>query len=49
MGIKHRVDSCFRKFLTHNKLFLCEQVRNSEMPDVSNPKPLAVIKKDDTS
>lgn len=39
MGIKHRADSGFRKFLALSKLCLAGQVWSSEMPDVSYPKP----------
>lgn len=41
MGIKHRADSGFRKFRFLNKLSLGGQVRSSEMPYVSYPRPLA--------
>ena len=41
MGIKHRADSGFRKFRVLRKLRLGGQVRSSEMPYVSYPRPLA--------
>jgi hypothetical protein len=44
MGIKHRADSGFRKFQVLSKLCLGGQVRSSEMPYVSYPRPLALIK-----
>jgi hypothetical protein len=44
MGIKHRADSGFRQVRFHSKLCLGRQVHNSEMPRVSYPRPLCVIK-----
>jgi thiol-disulfide isomerase/thioredoxin len=44
MVIKHRADSGFRKFSALSKLYLGGQVRSSEMPYVSYPRPLATIK-----
>ena len=44
MGIKHRADSGFRKFQVLSKLCLGGQVSSSEMPYVSYPRPLAIIK-----
>jgi hypothetical protein len=41
MGIKHRADSGFRKFSALSKLCLGGQVKCSEMPYVSYPRPLA--------
>lgn len=48
MGIKHGVDSSFRKFWFLNKLCLGGQVRSSEMPYVSYPRPLPTSLKDTT-
>ena len=43
MGIKHRADGGFRKFLAHSKLSLGGQESRSEMPYISYPRPLAFI------
>ncbi len=43
MGIKHRADSGFRKFLVLNKLCLYGLMNSSEMSHVSYPIPLAHI------
>ncbi len=43
MGIKHRADSGFRKFRVIRKLCLGGQVRGSEMPCVSYPRPFSEI------
>ncbi len=48
MGIKHRADSGFRKFSALSKLCLGGQVRSSEMPYVSYPKPLCGIQEKPT-
>ncbi len=40
MGIKHRAVSSCRKFLVLRKLSIGGQVRSSEMPYVSYPRPL---------
>ena len=42
MGIKHRTDGGFRKFRVLIKLCLGGQLRSSEMPYVSYPRPLVV-------
>jgi hypothetical protein len=45
MGIKHRAESAFRKLESLSEPSLGGQVRSSEMPYVSYPRPLVVIKK----
>ena len=44
MGIKHRADSGFRKFSILSKICLGGQVSSFEMPYVSYPRPLGIIK-----
>jgi hypothetical protein len=44
MGIKHRANSASRKYLALRKLCLGRQVRCSEMPYVSYPRPLCAIR-----
>jgi hypothetical protein len=45
MGIKHRADSGFRRFSALSKVCFGRTVKSFEMPYVSYPRPLAVIKK----
>ena len=48
MGIKHRADSAFRKFSALIQVRFGRTVECFEMPYVSYPRPLPVMRKEST-